>query len=168
MGRPAYTVREASGADAEAVAEFIWTAWREAGPDEPGWAGASEVVIRELTEPEHLRGRVVGPGRRTFLALDGDRVVGFAANRRVDQEEVELVGLIVLKERQGQGIGSALLQRAMGAGQEEGYRRMRVRTESNNEPAIRLYESRGFEAVETSTQDVEGVRVEIVKLLRDL
>lgn len=159
-----FIVREATEDDAEAVADFIRAAWGDAEPGDPGWAGATDEVIRELTECPHLRGRVAGPGRRTFLATKDDRVIGFSTNRRLDAEEVELVGLIVLEDHWGQGIGSLLVDTALQAAREDGFTKMRVRTESDNERATAFYQKRGFRPGETMKVPVEDIWVEVTQL----
>ncbi len=63
-------VTEATQDDVAAFAAFFWEAWREAGPDAPGFAGATDDVITELTTPEAIRQRIGGPERRMFLAWE--------------------------------------------------------------------------------------------------
>jgi ribosomal protein S18 acetylase RimI-like enzyme len=159
-----FVVREATEDDAEAVADFIRAAWGEAEPGAAGWAGATDKVIQELTDRAHLRDRVAGPGRRTFLATESNRVVGFAANRRLDTEEVELVGLMVLKDHWGQRIGSRLVDAALRAAREDGFTKVTVRTESDNTRANAFYQKRGFQPGETTKVQVEDVWIEVAEL----
>lgn len=168
MAEESIRVAEATADDVDAVARFFWNAWEEAGPEAPGWAGATEEVLKDLTQPANLLKRLGRPDRRMFVAWEGERVVAFAANRRIDEEEVELVGLVVLESMHGQGIGSRLMEAAVAAAREDGHRTMRVRTEAANEKALRFYEHRGFEAVETLTETIGDVTVEGVKMLRTL
>lgn len=65
---------------------------------------------------------------------------------------LEVKGLDVDPARQGEGIGSLLLDAAIVRARERGMRRLVLRVLSTNAPARRLYESRGFE--------VEGARRE--------
>jgi GNAT superfamily N-acetyltransferase len=161
-------VREAGMGDVDSVAQFFWRAWEEAGPEAPGFAGASEEVMRELTSPELLRERIGGPDRRMFLAWDGDRVIGFSATRRVGSQTVELAGVVVLQSLLGRGVGTPLVEEAARVVADEGYRRMIVRTETTNDRALHFYESRGFRRTQPTTQLVEGETVEVWELLRDL
>ncbi len=160
MAAKQITVREAAEEDLDAIATFFWEAWREAGPDAPGWAGASDKVLEELTARENLLARLGRPDRRMFIARRGDMVVGFSANRRMDSEMVELSGLVVLQSEWGKQIGSSLLDAAVEAARREGHSRMRVRTEADNERAIRFYQSRGFEYVQTLTEEIGDTTVE--------
>jgi len=165
---PGIRVVEAGGADVAAIASFFWAAWRTSGPDAPGWAGASEDVIAELTTPEAIWARIGGPERRMFLAWDESRVVAFAATRSEDEETVELVGIIVLQDMLGHGIGTPLLQSAVEWAAEAGFRRMLVKTEATNERALGFYRSRGFTDSRMLVEDVEGAPIELSELTRTL
>ena len=71
----ATTVAEATADDAGAFAAFFWEAWQQAGPNAPGFAGATDEIIRELTTQAAIVERLGGPDRRMFLARSGSRVV---------------------------------------------------------------------------------------------
>jgi ribosomal protein S18 acetylase RimI-like enzyme len=162
------TVSEATDADVDAFARFFRRAWQEAGPDAPGFTGATDEVIDELTAPEAVRARIGGPERRMFLARAGGEVVGFAATRRIDERAVELAGIIVLDAAAGRGVGTGLVGGAVAATAAEGYEVMVVRTETTNDRARTFYEARGFVATGTTTESVEGSEVAVVELRRDL
>lgn len=158
------TVTEATADDAGAFAAFFWEAWQEAGPTAPGFAGATDEVIRELTTRAAIVERLGGPDRRMFLAWSGGRVIGFAATTRIDDETVELAGIIVLQSMLGRGIGSALVAATTPACRNEGYQRMLVRTETVNERAVGFYESQGFVRVRVTTEDVDGTLIDVWEL----
>ncbi len=161
-------VREAAEADIPAISALFVEMWREAGPDAPGFAGATEEVIAEIAQPEAIRARIGGPERRMFLAHTADSLAGFAATRVVDEAEVELAGIVVLARMHGRGIGRPLVAAAVEAAVDQGYRRMTVSTERSNERAIGFYEACGFRFVRHSTATVEGTAVELVVLGRSL
>jgi hypothetical protein len=81
-------VREAFEVDVDAFAEFFVAAWRQSGPDAPGFVGATDEVIAELTTRDAVRERIGGPDRRMFLAWADDCVVGFAATKRINVDTV--------------------------------------------------------------------------------
>jgi GNAT superfamily N-acetyltransferase len=159
---------EATERDVAAFATFFWEAWQEAGPDAPGFAGATEEVIRELTTREAILERIGGPDRRMFLARQGGRVVGFSATKRIDDVTVELAGVVVLQSIVGRGIGTPLVERAVQVARHEGYLRMVVRTETTNDRALRFYQTRGFTLTGSMTELVEDEPVEVWELARDL
>lgn len=161
-------VTEATVDDAEAISAFFWDAWREAGPDAPGWAGASPELVAEIAAPQAIAARVGGPDRRMFLAWEEDRVVGFSATRRTDDRSIELAGVIVLGSKTGRGIGTPLVEAAVRSAASLGYTRMEVSTEVDNTRALAFYEGRGFTPTGTESRDVEGTTVDVVLLERPL
>lgn len=161
-------VTEGSAADAGAFAAFLWEAWQQVGPDAPGFAGATDELIRELTTRAAIVERLGGPDRRMFLARSDNRVVGFTATARMDTATVELAGIIVLQSSLGHGIGNALVAATVAECQEEGYQRMIVRTEADNQRAIRFYETQGFTRIEQRAVDVDDLTVPVWDLERSL
>jgi ribosomal protein S18 acetylase RimI-like enzyme len=72
-----------------------------------------------------------------------------------------LAAIGVEPERQGQGIGGALMQPVLARADEEN---VACYLETHREPNVRLYERHGFEVVERA--DVSGHRVPIFAMLR--
>jgi ribosomal protein S18 acetylase RimI-like enzyme len=165
---PGVTVREATGADVDAFAKLIRRAWEEAGTDAPGFAGATDVVIAELTTPEMIEPRIGGPDRRMFLAWNGDEAVGFCATRREDTTTVEMAGIIVLGSYSSRGIGTQLVREAIRRVSSESYSRMLVRTEIDNQRARGFYESLGFVNMGSTVEVVEDQSIEVRELERAL
>lgn len=157
-------VRELGPDDVEAFGRFIRRAWAEAGPGAPGWTGATDESVSRLASADYITSLVEHGYTRIFLAWDDGEAVGFSSNGRVDDETVELSGIVVLESATGRGIGSQLLESARDAAVEDGYRRMLVKTEAFNDRAIGFYEGKGFEERGRSVTDVEGVQVELVEL----
>lgn len=119
-----------------------------------------------LAAPESLRRQVGSADGRIFLARDSDAIVGFAATRRMDDDSAELAGIIVLQGQLGCGIGSGLLAAAVDAAHRDGYRRIVVRTEVDNERALAFYKTKGFVAVRRMPDP--SVPVEVWELVRGL
>jgi ribosomal protein S18 acetylase RimI-like enzyme len=165
-GSEPFAIIEATESDTAAFARFFLAAWREAGPKAPGFAGATEEVIAELTTVEAVRARVGGPDRRMFLAWHARRVVGFAATKRICDDSVELSGIIVLESQAGLGIGTALVEAGMAAARQDGYREMIVKTETTNARARTFYERTGFHAVGVESEQVGADLVEVSRLSR--
>ena len=161
-------IREAADTDLDAVAAFFWEGWRQAGPDAPGWSGATEDVMAELTDPETLRAQIGGPGRRMFLAWEDGRVIAFAATRMMTPAVVEVAGIVVLQYALGRGVGSPLLETAVAASREAGFEQMVVRTEADNDRAAGFYRSRGFTDDGAVTEVVEGIELDVLQFSRDL
>jgi ribosomal protein S18 acetylase RimI-like enzyme len=142
--------------------------WDEAGPDAPGFAGATEDVIAEIAQPEAIRARIGGPDRRMFIAYREDTAVGFAATKALGGNEVELAGIVVLQSMVGTGVGTLLVEIAVRTSRDLGYSKMTVSTEVDNERALAFYESRGFRQTGDSTAEVEGAEYAVSNLSMDL
>ena len=157
-------VREAIDTDAESISTFLWALWEEAGPDAPGLAGATEQIIEEIAHPTAIRRRLGGPERRIFVAVQEDRVVGFAATRVVDESEIELAGIMVLPSLTGRGIGRPLVETAADTARTRGFTNMTVSTEVGNEGALRFYQANGFVLQDESVVEVDGTEVAVARL----
>ena len=95
---------------------------------------------RRISEPP------VGSRDLYFLAVDDDQVIGYAMLRGWDEGyEVPSFGLCVLPARQGEGLGGRLLDYALQRARQRGSERVMLKVNNDNDPARRLYESRGFE-----------------------
>lgn len=164
----AIAVREAVVADAPAFATFMHRAWREAGPDAPGFAGATEESIAEIASQTSFERSIGGPDRRMFLAGIEGEVVGFAATRREDDTTVELAGIVILSTYAGQGVGTALVDASVAAARAEGYATMLVKTETSNHRARDFYEKLGFHLESIATESVDATAVELGTLSRPL
>ncbi len=159
---------EAAEAQLPALGEFMREAWGMAGPGTPGWTGADDDVIDEIAGVDALRARIGGPERRMFVALDGDRVVAFAATRWAGEGPAELAGIVVLQEMVGMGIGTPLLELALDRVRHDGAVSVYVRTEADNDRALGFYRSRGFVDEHDVVEEVEGQQVRLTELRRSL
>ncbi len=161
-------VREAQQKDVERLIGFLREAWREAGPGADGWTGATEENVQHLASNAFLSDLLNRDDTRVFIALRNEQVIGFSSNRRVSDEIVELSGIIVLESMTGAGVGSSLLNHSLEAARCDGYDAIVVKTESFNERAIRFYLRHGFTREATIEEEVEGSKVELVKLVLQL
>jgi len=157
-------IRKAIASDIESFKRFMIRAWDEAGPGAPGWTGASDERVEQLTSNDFLSSLLTRAEVTVFLAWDEGEVVGFASNRKVDDETVELSGIVVLESMTGKGIGSRLIDSAVKAAADDGFSQLVVKTEIFNERAIGFYTNKGFEIEDQMVSEVEGVKVELVEL----
>ncbi|MFF5445699.1 GNAT family N-acetyltransferase [Streptomyces sp. NPDC012888] len=105
--------------------------------------------LRKSFPPEEHDEQEIGEDNeadhRTFVALDGEGLCGFAAvayapwNRRLTVEDIE-----VAPGHRGRGIGRALMERAAGFGRERGARHLWLEVSSVNAPAVHAYRRMGF------------------------
>ncbi|MFF3088030.1 GNAT family N-acetyltransferase [Streptomyces nojiriensis] len=107
--------------------------------------------VHKVFPPEEHDEQVFGGGKdsdadaRTFVALDGDLLCGFAAvgyapwNRRLTIEDIE-----VSPGRRGRGIGRALMECAERFARERGAEHLWLEVSSVNAPAVHAYRRMGF------------------------
>ena len=82
-----------------------------------------------------------------FVALDGDRVVGWCDVRRQPFEGFAhggVLGMGLLSEFRGRGLGQRLLEEAIRAASEIGITRIELEALASNDAALRLYRRCGF------------------------
>ncbi|MGR4879793.1 GNAT family N-acetyltransferase [Streptomyces sp. LARHCF249] len=111
---------------------------------------ADPPLYKEFPPEEHDEqgsggGAGTGGDARTYVAVDGGRVCGFAAvgyaawNRRLTIEDIE-----VSPGHRGRGIGRALIECAADFARERGAERLWLEVSSVNAPAVHAYRRMGF------------------------
>jgi len=88
---------------------------------------------------------------RTFVAREGERIVAMAnllytVSTAEGGRAALFEDLVVLPERRGRGIGSALLRHVIDAARKEGLTRITLLTDRGNKRAQALYRKMGFVA----------------------
>jgi len=161
-------VRTATLADLHDLGAFFLEAWREAGPESPGFTGATEETMRDLASEESLSAQIMDPLVRVFMAEEGNQISGFAALRRIDSAAVELSGMMVLQKRVRRGVGTELFKKAQEFSISEGYRKMEVKTEAFNRRAIAFYKKLGFVQSGETEDNLGGTLVKLMVLQKSL
>ena len=122
-----------------------------------GWYGAAKVT--DITDRWHaadlLRRQAEDPAQRCLVAEAAGALVGHALARRSGEDRIELARLYVAPERQGNGIGAALLEAALAGW--PGVKVAELEVEARNEKAIGFYRKLGF--IPVGEQTLEGERV---------
>lgn len=110
-----------------------------------GWnAAEQETFFRLQFAARQHAYRIQFPDAACTLALsaDGRRAAAMILNRTAD--ELRVVDIAVLTPHQNQGIGTALLERAIGEAQRE-QKPLRLQVLRQNQRAAKLYQKLGFE-----------------------
>jgi putative acetyltransferase len=103
---------------------------------------AIEAKDREvLDDPQK---KIIAPGGRIFMALQGGEAVGCVALIRMEDGGYEVAKMTVSETLRGSGLGRLLMQRCIDAGAEDGVRRLYLETNSSLTPALGLYRAMGF------------------------
>lgn len=94
---------------------------------------------------------LMADGRRRFVAVEGETVVGF-----LDLEANGHIHFLYKAPEAGRGVAASLLQAAEGACAREGVSRLFAEA---SEPARRFLERHGFTTVQRRDLEVEGVAI---------
>lgn len=137
MKRATVTIRNAQSRDLdqllalfdEVAAERKWIA------TEPGF---DKDLYRKTWQ-----GIIDGKAGALFVACDGNEVVG-SLSIFVTQNGAHDLGMLVSQERRGQGVGTALMRKALNWAQQHKVPALGLGVFTHNEAAIRLYEKMGF------------------------
>ena len=145
------TVRRAEPPDADKLVRLAAAVGREPGD----WLLTTETWRTAADERRYLKAVRRHADAAVFIAVDDeqDTVVGrlsVARDPHPASTHVADLGLMVAAEYRRQGIGRALLTTAVEWSRVAGIRKLELHVFPWNEPAIRLYESFGF--------DREGMR----------
>ena len=108
----------------------------------------TEVVVRSARSyRRRFRSSYDGDGAH-LLALEGDRLVGSLSIRRDDHpatRHVATLGMFVVVDRRGRGVGTALMREAMRWAGDHGVERVELTVYPHNDAAMALYRRFGFE-----------------------
>ena len=107
--------------------------------------------VEEITPVEEMRARLAGENLWIFGAFDGDQLIGMTGLHRFEtkkkRHKAEIWGMFVAPERQGLGLGRALLQAAIEqARNTPGIEQLLLAVAGYNQKAKNMYAALGFEA----------------------
>ncbi len=133
-------LRPIEPADASAVAAIIRQVMTEHGASGAGFA------IHDA-EVDAMFASYQGPRAAYWVVADGDRVVGGGGIAPLEggpDDTCELKKMYFLPEARGRGVGRALIDVALAAARERGFRRCYLETLESMRAARALYEKLGF------------------------
>jgi RimJ/RimL family protein N-acetyltransferase len=142
----AFVVREADPADAEQLTRLA-----EAVSGEPeAWLISANGEWRSVgDERRYLKALRRYPNAAVFVAERSDGALigrlSLARDTHPASAHVADLGLMVAKDARRAGVGRALLEAAVDWARASGVRKLELHVFPWNEPAIRLYETFGFE-----------------------
>ena len=114
-----------------------------------------EYMLARMYSLETLRREVREQGIRFALLLVEGKHAGFASYGPAEEAGImKLHKLYLLRELQGRGLGSLLLQHCERAVAEMGARRLILAVNKRNEKAIAAYRRNGFTVAESVVSDI--------------
>lgn len=138
------SVRRATPHDANALVELAESVGREEGK----WILGTGPWRAVADERRYLRTIQRYRDAAVFVAEDGDTIVGrlsLSRDPHPASRHVADLGLMVAASHRRQGVGTALLEEAVGWARESRVRKLELHVFPWNDPALALYESFGFE-----------------------
>ena len=113
---------------------------------------------------EQFWSELAQPTRSYVVAVDGDRIVGYAgAFLLAPDSDVQTIAVSPLD--QGRGIGATMLRSIIDAASAAGCRQMLLEVRSDNPTAIAMYERFGFERISLRRDYYErGIDAVIMRL----
>ena len=91
--------------------------------------------------------RAVSAERASYVAVDGDRVIGSLSVDRAEHpvtRHVASIGMMVAPSWRGRGVGSALMEAAIAWGRQAGVEKLELAVYPDNDAAHALYAKFGF------------------------
>jgi len=130
---------------------------REAEPDDAAALAALSVQLGYPATAGETAARLAAlrarPGDAVLVAEDGGAVLGWLhVGGKLMLESApfaEVLGLVVDEKHRGKGVGKRLLAGAVRWAADNGFARLRVRSNVTREDAHRFYEREGFRRVKT-------------------
>jgi RimJ/RimL family protein N-acetyltransferase len=132
------TIRRARPEDAAAIARQM-----KVVVDEGEWlATESDTTVEELTEGFR---EGFAKGNISIVAEEDGEIIGGIGVNPSAVEGLAWLGMSILPEHRGRGLGRELLDAAIEAAREAGYRKLELEVFPENARAIALYLRAGFE-----------------------
>ncbi len=102
-----------------------------------------------------------------YVAVQGDTIIGEASIiplSRPTMTHVGVLGMFVVADYRGQGVGSQLLDKVIEHAWSRGLKRLELEVFADNEPAIRLYKKYGYvqEGVKRYARFIDGQYQDLV------
>ncbi len=160
------TLRPACERDVPAIQKVAREAWDATFSDLMGEAERRR-MLEHLYPTHSLCEDLCHRGSSFLVAALGDAVVGFA---ELVQEgaSAEVARVAVRPDWQRRGIASALLAHGLAELAAGGVQEVTAAVESTDEGCRRLFERRGFRAVEQEISEIDDLRVELVEYAREI
>lgn len=155
---PDLKIETATLADSDAIADLQYrshtVSFREFARLE--WCDSRKLDDYFVTWADHLAG--ASDDRRTFIARDGDSIVGMVAVDKSEEADgtADLHGMHVDPDSRGRGIGQLLMVAAHRHISGRGYRQTLLGCLVSNTYARRFYEQSGFVIVKRSLEEPYG------------
>jgi len=113
--------------------------------DIPDVAALEAQLFEEAWTTEQFWSELAQP-TRAYIVAEDDQIIGYGGVYLLPPDS-DIQTIAVAPGAQGQGIGSAILDELMSIARDRGCTSMMLEVRSDNEAAMSVYQSRGFESL---------------------
>jgi ribosomal protein S18 acetylase RimI-like enzyme len=151
-------IREATPKDARAIATIHVDAWRDAYRGQLTDDYLDGLSVEDRLEQHRRSLEEPSSGWATWVAQDGDAIVGFAVtgpseDADADPKTGEVYAIYLEPTRVGTGVGRTLFEHAVGDLRHRGFATATLWVLETNERARRFYETLGWKPDGTTTSE---------------
>ena len=132
-----------------------------------GFDGSLEESIRYYTDldifndMDNFQAHYFDNGGTFLVALNGEKIIGSGALRKLDGETGELKRMWLLEEYHGQGIGYHLLIQLFDFARKNRYARIHLQTSPEQIRALGFYRKVGFYEIPCYNEDTSEISMEL-------
>lgn len=140
-----YSIRSAKVSDAKELLSMM----RRVMSESPWLVTEADEIPRKLSvERKFVEGHLKSKNSQLLVAVDGNgKIIGSLGGdggSRRRNKHLLTIGIVVLKECRGHGIGVALMKEMLKKAKKAGIEKVRLSVNANNRIAIALYRKLGF------------------------
>ncbi len=96
-----------------------------------------------------------------LVVMDGGKLVGTGAIKRLEENTAELKRLWLLEEYHGQKIGYQVVSQLLDFARAHGYEKIRLQTSHKQERAVRFYTQLGFYEIPSYHESMDDISMEM-------
>lgn len=132
-----------------------------------GFEGTLEECIRyyeatgELIDMDKVRSHYFEAGGTFLVVVNGERVIGSGALRKMEDETAELKRMWLLEAYHGQGIGYRLITQLIDFARKNGYTRICLQTSPEQVRALDFYRKVGFYKIPCYNDKLDEISMEL-------
>ncbi|HET6875769.1 MAG TPA: GNAT family N-acetyltransferase [Acidimicrobiales bacterium] len=142
--QPAVKIRPAQGDDTEAIVRLVESAYR-GGASRSGWTTEADLLEGQRTDPAQVAEILARPGALILLAADDEGTLVGCCHIEPRPGGIAYFGMFAVDpQRQGLGVGRALIEEARTVATEWGSRELRMTVIRQRDDLLAWYRRLGF------------------------
>ena len=115
----------------------------------------------ELHDVDNFQQEYVENRGLFLVVMDGEKLVGTGAVKKLKENIAELKRLWLLEEYHGQKIGFQVISKLLSFARTHGYEKIRLQTSTKQERALRFYKQLGFYEIPSYRESMDDISMEM-------